>query len=105
MILDFFKPKCHLHVTQGDGGKWRWVARSVDVELVDGVRFKTNEIIAQMTVGSGTETRGQALAAGLAAMRGWKCKSFGLPTRPANCPPPPPPSRVEKLTKRVRGSF
>ena len=65
------KPKYLLEVKQGEAGAWRWTARSTDVQLVGNKSYIANEIIALCHV-RGFLAEDIALAAGKAAMRGWK---------------------------------
>ena len=65
------KPKCSLEVKQGERGAWRWTARSVGNQTVNGVPITDRQVVAVDTV-QGVATEGRARAMGRAAMRGWK---------------------------------
>ena len=70
--MRFWKPKYWIEIKQGDGGLWRYYARSKGDQLVDGVRYAGDEIVAQDFVGNGQESKSLSLLRGKAAMRGWK---------------------------------
>ena len=71
----FWGPRCWLEVKQGDGGRWRYYARSLGAQMVDGTPYAANEIVAQESVGQGQETALEASKRGRAAMRGWRVHS------------------------------
>ena len=65
------KPKCTLEVRQGSRGAWRWTARSVGNQTVNGVPITDRQVIALDTVQGGPD-EARTLAMAQAAMRGWK---------------------------------
>ena len=49
------KPKCSLEVRQGSRGAWRWTARSVGNQTVNGVPITDRQVIAVDTVQGGPD--------------------------------------------------
>ena len=71
MMFNWLKPKCLLEVKQGERGAWRWVARSVGNQEVDGAMITDWQVIAVAPV-QGGQTESGTWKMGRAAMRGWK---------------------------------